>query len=179
MRLTKHLSLAKELPPLYTGGSFALLKNDKYCLALRDAKICLFDRLRSKLLSVIAQENEDVLCFAVSPNQHYLAIANKNYLIRVFALPTDDLQLETLGLTPSLEQLKQFKTPGQMVLELTFDPSSKFLAAGTANSEIKVYDVAKGFQTHNFTGGHRGVITNLSFFPEADTLLLVSSAEDC
>ncbi len=52
-----------------------------------------------------------------------------------------------------------------MVLELAFDPSSKFLAAGTADSNIKVFDVKKGFQTHNFLG-HRGVITNLVFFPE-------------
>jgi U3 small nucleolar RNA-associated protein 13 len=78
-----------------------------------------------------------------------------------------------------LEQAKQFKTTGQMVLELAFDPSSKFLAAGTADSQIKVFDVTKGFQTHNFTGGHRGIITNLTFFPENETLLLISSAEDC
>jgi len=32
-----------------------------------------------------------------------------------------------------------------MTLELTFDPSSKFLAAGTADSHIKVWDVLKGF----------------------------------
>lgn len=32
-----------------------------------------------------------------------------------------------------------------MTLELTFDPSGKFLAAGTADSQIKVYDVVKGF----------------------------------
>jgi U3 small nucleolar RNA-associated protein 13 len=66
-----------------------------------------------------------------------------------------------------------------MVLELAFDLSSKFLAAGTADSHIKVFDVLKGFQTHNFIGGHRGIITNLTFFPEQDTLLLISSAEDC
>ena len=36
-RLTKHLSLVKEFPPLYTGGSFALLKNDRHCLAMRDS----------------------------------------------------------------------------------------------------------------------------------------------
>ena len=79
----------------------------------------------------------------------------------------------------NLTQLQAFKTTGQMTLELTFDPSGKFLAAGTADSQIKVYDVVKGFQTHNFTGGHRGIITNLKFFPEQDTLRLVSSAEDC
>lgn len=57
-----------------------------------------------------------------------------------------------------------------MVLELAFDPTSKFLAVGTADSQIKVFDVARGYQTHNFTGGHRGVITILTFFPEKDTL---------
>jgi hypothetical protein len=61
--------------------------------------------LSSKLLSVIAQENEEVLCFAVSPNQHFLALSNKNYLIRVFAL-TDEAGLETMGKTPNLEQVK-------------------------------------------------------------------------
>lgn len=66
-----------------------------------------------------------------------------------------------------------------MTLEVAFDPSGKFLAAGTADSQIKVYDVVKGFQTHNFTGGHRGIITNLKFFPEKDSLRLISSAEDC
>jgi hypothetical protein len=65
-------------------------------------------------------------------------------MIRVYIFP-DDLTLETIGKEASLEQAKQFKTTGQMVLELAFDPSSKFLAAGTADSQIKVFDVTKGF----------------------------------
>jgi WD40 repeat protein len=44
-----------------------------------------------------------------------------------------------------MEVLKTFKTAGQMVLELTFDPSSKFLAAGTADSHVKVFDAIRGF----------------------------------
>jgi hypothetical protein len=32
-----------------------------------------------------------------------------------------------------------------MVLEMAFDPSSKFLAVGTADSHVKVFDVVKGF----------------------------------
>lgn len=60
---------------------------------------------------------------------------------------------------------------------MSFDPTSKFLAAGTADSNIKVFDVKKGFQTHNLTG-HRGIITNLIFHPEIDSLKLISTAED-
>ena len=54
VRLTKHMTLTKELPPLYTGGSIALLKNDRHCLAMRESKICVFDMTTSKALTVIA-----------------------------------------------------------------------------------------------------------------------------
>jgi WD40 repeat protein len=77
----------------------------------------------------------------------------------------------------SLECFKTFKTAGQMVLELSFDPSSKFLAAGTADSHVKVYDVNRGFQTHNLLG-HRGIINKLVFYPEEDSLKLISCSED-
>jgi len=33
----------------------------------------------------------------------------------------------------------------QMCLEVCFDPSSRFVAVGTADSHVKVYDVEKGF----------------------------------
>lgn len=32
-----------------------------------------------------------------------------------------------------------------MCLEVCFDPSSRFVAVGTADSHVKVYDVEKGF----------------------------------
>jgi|DEB0MinimDraft_12_1074336.scaffolds.fasta_scaffold42131_2 WD40 repeat protein len=62
-------------------------------------------------------------------------------------------------------------------MELVFDPSSKFVAAGTSDSHIKVYDVINGFQTHNFMG-HRGLILKLVFCPDASSLKLLSCAED-
>lgn len=64
-----------------------------------------------------------------------------------------------------------------MCLEVCFDPSSRFVAVGTADSHVKVFDINKAFQTHNFLG-HRGVICRLAFMPGVDTLKLVSAAED-
>ena len=60
---------------------------------------------------------------------------------------------------------------------MDFDPSSKFLAVGTSDSSIKIYDALKGFQSHNFNG-HRGLILGLKFFPSLDSLKLLSTAED-
>ena len=81
-------------------------------------------------------------------------------MVKVYKLPE---QLED-GVEWKPEVMQQFKTVGQLSLEMCFDPSSRFLALGTSDSQVKVYDVAKGFQTHNFRG-HRGVIVQLTFYP--------------
>ena len=94
-------------------------------------------------------------------------------MVKVYKLP----DLEEQDFVWSVEILQQFKSPGQLSLELCFDPSSRFLAVGTSDSQIKVYDIQKGFQTHVFKG-HRGVITQLKFFPQENSLQLASSGED-
>ena len=76
-----------------------------------------------------------------------------------------------------MECLKVFRTPNQVCLQVKFDPSSRFLAAGTTDSHIKIFDVVHGYQTHNFLG-HRGIILQLQFHPQEDSLKLVSTAED-
>ena len=48
---------------------------------------------------MIAQENEEILCFAISHNQSLLAVSNKNYMIRVFAMP-DELTLDSMDGKP-------------------------------------------------------------------------------
>jgi WD40 repeat protein len=58
--------------------------------------------------------------------------------------------------------MQTFKTLNQLGLEVTFDPSSRYVAIGTSDSHVKVFDTVKGFQTHNFIG-HRGVIVQLAF----------------
>lgn len=99
-----------------------------------------------------------------------IATSNRNYMIRVFKLDVENFA--------NMECLKMFKTPQQLTVELAFDATSRFLACGTTDSHIKVFDVRNGFQTHNFVNP-RGVITKLSFIPgSSDTLRLLSTAED-
>ena len=58
-------------------------------------------------------------------------------MIRVFKLDVDNFG--------SMECLKMFKTPQQLTVELAFDSTSRFLACGTTDSQIKVFDVRNGF----------------------------------
>ena len=124
----------------------------------------MFDLTTGAPLYDLQEENEDLVTFALSPNSKLIATSNKQSLIRVYDEATR-------------AQITSFKITGQMGLELCFDPSSRFLAVGTAMSQVRIYDIDKKIQTHHFVG-HRGVITKLAFLPGADSLKVISSAED-
>eukprot|EP00911_Craspedida_sp_UC1_P001415 UC1_evm1s1065 len=71
---------------------------------------------------------------------------------------------------------RQFKAHAAPVVAMDFDSTSTLLATGSADATVKVWDVIKGFCTHNFRG-HRGVVGVVRFHPSV--LRLVSSADDC
>lgn len=183
LRLTKHLREIKTFGPLHSGGKIHILKDETHAVAINDLKISLYNTRTSQLVGTLQQENEDISTFAVSPNQQFLAVSTRNFLIRIYRLPDlSSLTLQSIeDFNPSnfskMECMKMFKTPNQLTLEMTFDASSKYLACGTSDSHIKVFDVVNGFQTHNFVG-HRGIILKLVFFPDGEQHKLVSTAED-
>ena len=77
----------------------------------------------------------------------------------------------------SPQNFHAFRLTGCLGLEIGVDPGSRYVAVGTSDSQIKVYDLQKGFQTHNFVG-HRGIVVKLTFLPQKGSLRLVSAAED-
>ena len=60
---------------------------------------------------------------------------------------------------------------------MVFDPSGRFLALGTPQGLVKVFDVKKGIQTHEFKG-HRGSIRQLFFNPDFQNYQIISVSED-
>ena len=47
---------------------------------------------------------------------------------------------------------------------MSFDNSGKFLACGCVNGTVKVFDVSKGIETHNYRL-HRGSVIKMCFHP--------------
>jgi WD40 repeat protein len=177
-KVTRYFTKKSEMGPVYSGGTFHVMRENHHrVLCLNDGKISLIDITTSKQLGSYEQENEEIVNFAVSPNERLLVASHKSNVIRVFSFTigqASDLSVETEF---SLECIQTFKTPGQLCLELCFDPSSRYVAVGSTDGQVKVFDSVKGFQTHNFLG-HRGVITQLAFYPKPDALKLISSSED-
>ena len=135
--LTKNFKLENEFGQTYTGGAFVSTKDGRHAYGLNDSKVVLIDVNTAKVMGSIGEEGEDFLNIALSPNQQFLAVSNKNYMVKVFKLP--DITEDDFVWNVSIVQ--QFKSPAQLCLELCFDPSSRFLAVGTSDSQIKVYDI--------------------------------------
>ena len=85
-RITKHFKLVQELPPIYTGGHFVVSKDFSTGWAMNNCKVTKMEVNTGKHLMTLSEENEEILSFAVSPNDKMIATANKNYIIRVYAL---------------------------------------------------------------------------------------------
>jgi WD40 repeat protein len=60
---------------------------------------------------------------------------------------------------------------------MDFDPTGTFLATGSADHNVRVWDIEKGFCTHNFKG-HKGVVTCVKFQVRPNEWSLFSSCED-
>lgn len=82
--LTRHFKLDSELGPLYTGGKFLLSKDGKFAFALNSDKVTLFEVDSGVKITDVAEENEDVVTFTLSPNQQLLALSFKTFITRVY-----------------------------------------------------------------------------------------------
>jgi U3 small nucleolar RNA-associated protein 13 len=51
-------------------------------------------------------------------------------------------------------------------------------ATTAAAAAVKVWDIERGYCTHNFTG-HTGIVSTVLFHPEPQRLLLATSSDDC
>jgi U3 small nucleolar RNA-associated protein 13 len=73
---------------------------------------------------------------------------------------------------------RSFKAHVGPVLAMDFEATSTLLATGSADATIKVWDIRKGFCTHNFKGSS-GVVSTVKFHPDKKKLQLFSCATDC
>ena len=54
--------------------------------AINDSKVSIFDTKTGDLVYTLFEENEEILSFAVSPNDKYICTTNKTFMTRVYLL---------------------------------------------------------------------------------------------
>lgn len=69
LMLTRNFKLQKDFSAAYTGGAFLLLKDGRFALGLKDETVSLIHVDTGRAMGKLAEENEAIITFAVSPNQ--------------------------------------------------------------------------------------------------------------
>jgi len=62
-------------------------------------------------------------------------------MVKAYRLPTEIPEAGSQQEAWKPQNFQAFRLVGPLALELCFDPSSRFVAAGTSDSQIKVWDL--------------------------------------
>ena len=145
--LKKSFGIQKTIESVYTGGKIQLLPDGERLLCTDGDKVHLI-HTSSGEKRTFGLDDDAVSCFASTDD--FLITASSSLLLRVYSL-TDS----------TISSWKAHEAP---VLVMDTDPTQTFVATGSADSTVKVWDIRKGYCTHNFKG-HAGIITALAFHP--------------
>ncbi|KAI8922975.1 WD40-repeat-containing domain protein [Entophlyctis helioformis] len=108
---------------------------------------------------------DDLIVTSLESGERLLRIKGESNAVTCFALKPDASHLS-------------FKAHEAPVLAMDFDATSTLVATGSADSTVKVWDVDRGYCTHNFRG-HGGIVSVVKFHPDPERLTLVSGSDDC
>jgi U3 small nucleolar RNA-associated protein 13 len=96
---------------------------------------------------------------ALTPSEQTLVLISASLAMRIYPFPTLYSSPMSKPLEPSRHIPKAHDAPVHVV---TVDPTSSYVATGSADGVVKVWDLKRGYVTHAFKG-HGGVISCLRF----------------
>lgn len=104
------------------------------------------------------QDTQSITSVCVSPSSTHLLAFSASLSLRVFELPRD-----AESLAEPVQPLRVIaKAHDSPVHVSTVDPTSTYMASGSADGVVKVWDILRGYITHVFKG-HGGVVSALKF----------------
>ncbi|ETV94253.1 hypothetical protein H310_11928 [Aphanomyces invadans] len=181
MNAPKRSAVSKSWAPvrthagIYTGGKVQLspqrpgVEAGKVFACMLQDDVAVVDASNGTLLFTLQgdktdEEKEAILSFSLRPKHNHIVTASRNSLLRLWDLDTRMC-------------IRTIKTADVPILCMDFDPTGTLLATGASDRLVKVYDIEKGFVTHNFKK-HTGIVTLVKFHPDAKRLQLVSASDD-
>ncbi|CAL1526303.1 unnamed protein product [Lymnaea stagnalis] len=164
--LKSNFSVVEKYSAFYTGGQLQLSSDGGklFCGCKKDIKIV--DLKTGRVVSSIGlDEEEEITQFILTRDDEYLILATQNKLFRQWRWKEKSL-------------VKTWRSVHNApVTSLALDSTVTLLASGSADFTIKIWDIVRGYFTHNFKG-HSGVIRLVTFHPHSERLQLISAAED-
>ncbi|KAG8892893.1 U3 small nucleolar RNA-associated protein 13, partial [Tulasnella sp. 408] len=161
----------KVISPLHTSGPFAVSSDGRRLVTCVDDEVVLTDVDSASEVCRFKGDTTPVTALAITPSNTHLIVVYTSLALRIYELPS--LSPSTEAPTSSTSHIPWVRQIARAhdgpVHVLAVDPTSSYVASGSADGHVKVWDIHRGYVTHHF-GGHGGVVSALAFdFQKAPT----------
>ncbi|CAK5280627.1 unnamed protein product [Mycena citricolor] len=149
---------ARSIAPLYTSGPVAAFEDGTKILTCVEETVLLTDVETGVEICRFAGDTETISSICLSPSAKYLTVFSGSLSLRVFEVPPT-----TAPISKAVQPIRVIARAHEAPVHVCkIDPTSTYLASGSADGVVKVWDIARGFITHVFKG-HGGVVSALAF----------------
>ncbi|XP_033102564.1 transducin beta-like protein 3 [Anneissia japonica] len=159
--LKQSLNVVNKIEAIYTGGKVQISNDNEYIFCTCGDAVNILQAKSGNVLHCLRQDDDEVTCFSLSPDDQILVIAYRSLLIRQWNWKEEKCvrTWKAIHIAP--------------IISMAFDVTSTLLATGSGDQTIKIWDVIQQYCTHNLKGSH-SVVSYLKFHPNAEKLMLFS-----
>ncbi|EKE36912.1 hypothetical protein ENUP19_0004G0022 [Entamoeba nuttalli] len=170
-KLIQQLSKQTVFQTKYCGGAFTCTSDGSNLIWVgEDATTTYVSALHGSIKFTYKGDSSDILNFAVSPNNRYLAVSYSSGLVYVYDLSIPKEHLMIIK-TPNTSTKQQSVT-----VSMCFSYSNGFLAMGSNDGYVRIYDLQNKFFTHNLVFSH-SLVTNVLFDDSKEQYLVYASSD--
>ncbi|KZT08671.1 WD40 repeat-like protein [Laetiporus sulphureus 93-53] len=149
---------ARVIAPLHTEGPVAVTQDGTRLFTCVGEEALMTDLKEGKEICRFAGDTASITAFCVTPSGTYLLLFTSSLALRIYEIPSSSTPL-TKPVHPIRVIARAHDAP---VHVCKADPTSTYLASGSADGMVKVLNILRGYVTHVFKG-HGGVVSALAF----------------
>ncbi|KAJ7492357.1 U3 small nucleolar RNA-associated protein [Mycena latifolia] len=149
---------ARSIAPLYTSGPVAATQDGSKIVTCIEEHALLTEVSTGIEICRFAGDTEAITSMCLSPSAKHLLVFTASLSLRIFEVPTS-----TTSLAKPVQPIRVVARAHDAPVHVCkTDPTSTYLASGSADGIVKVWDIVRGYITHVFKG-HGGVVSALTF----------------
>ncbi|KAG8901877.1 U3 small nucleolar RNA-associated protein 13, partial [Tulasnella sp. 417] len=157
----------KVISPLHTSGPFAVSSDGRSLVTCVDDEVVLTDVDSASERCRFKGDTTPVTALAITPSNTHLIVVYTSLALRIYELPQPSSSTEppptSSTTSPHIPWVRQIaRAHDGPVHVLATDPTSSYVASGSADGHVKVWDIHRGYVTHHY-GAHGGVVSALAF----------------
>ncbi|CCM03751.1 uncharacterized protein FIBRA_05897 [Fibroporia radiculosa] len=149
---------ARVIAPLHTEGPVAVTHDGTKLFTCVGEEALMTDVKEGKEICRFAGDTEPITALCITPSSTHLLVFTSSLALRIYEIPPLNTPLSR-PVHPLRVVARAHDAP---VHVCKADPTSTYLASGSADGVVKVWNILRGYVTHVFKG-HGGVVSALAF----------------